>query len=400
MIERTKYLHRPNGRILFRVGGKTIERLPDDETSVEFADAYDRLIAELRAGKFGKRGAVGRPAGSVKKIMRIGPERSGWKPPQIGWVIERFLASDHFAPPDKLKPTERPFAPGTQYAYRLGLDILRKALGTALLTDITPRNANLYIQKVKREHNASRASLQKKLLSMLWSFAKNFPEIDVGDRTNPVGNREVKEPYEVRQEHEPWPLMLRERFKAECGENLYLAFHLLLCTGQRRGDVARLKWTDFNDDCTHLRLIQQKTLEEVPIRLPKILVELLQRTERRAVTVVTSAWDRPFDPHSLSDAIKRILKKIERDDPTTKASRYTPHGLRKNAGILLAEGGATELQIMTALGHRTPAMAQYYIRLANKELIAEQNAALFDAAFEREKAAVAAARRAGIRRVK
>lgn len=400
MTARTKYLQRPKGgQIYFRYNGKVIERLPDDESSEEFAAAYDRLVASI-----GKPAVVGRPvkkAGAIARPRHQGSlNTSRYRPPQIGWVIEQYLASDYFSPPDKPKPKERPFAPGTQHAYRYGLNFMLTSLGDAKLTDLNPRTANLYIQKVKRDHNASRACVQKKLISLLWQFAKNFPEIDFGDRSNPVTNREIKNPYQVKQEHEPWPLDLRERFKARCPSNLYLAFHLLLYTGQRRGDVAKMKWTDLNPDCTHLTVIQEKTLEEVPIKLPKVLVELLRQTDRTAETVVVSNLGKPFRAPSLSQAITRILEAIERDDPTTHATRYHPHGLRKNAGILLAEGGATELQIMTALGHRTPAMAQYYIRLANKGRIAALNADIFDAAVEREKIEVAASRRAGIRRVK
>ena len=50
------------------------------------------------------------------------------------------------------------------------------------------------------------------------------------------------------------------------------------------------------------------------------------------------------------------------------------HGLRKNAGILLAENGATVPQIMAVLGHKTPNMARYYVEQANKKKLADQGA--------------------------
>jgi integrase len=60
---------------------------------------------------------------------------------------------------------------------------------------------------------------------------------------------------------------------------------------------------------------------------------------------------------------------------------YTTHGLRKNAGIMLAENGATVPQIMAALGHKTPKMALYYCRLANQKKLADQAADILDLAF-------------------
>jgi hypothetical protein len=44
MTDRSKYLDRACGRIYFRTNG-TRQRLPDDESSPEFAAAYDALIA-------------------------------------------------------------------------------------------------------------------------------------------------------------------------------------------------------------------------------------------------------------------------------------------------------------------------------------------------------------------
>ena len=58
-----------------------------------------------------------------------------------------------------------------------------------------------------------------------------------------------------------------------------------------------------------------------------------------------------------------------------------PTGLRKHAGILLAENGATVPQIMAALGHKTPKMALYYCRLADQNKLADQAADILDLAF-------------------
>jgi hypothetical protein len=57
--------------------------------------------------------------------------------------------------------------------------------------------------------------------------------------------------------------------------------------------------------------------------------------------------------------------------------------LRKNAGIMLAENGATVSQIMAALGHTTPKLALYYRRLANQRTLNDQAVAIVDGVFER-----------------
>ena len=76
---------------------------------------------------------------------------------------------------------------------------------------------------------------------------------------------------------------------------------------------------------------------------------------------------------SLSLRIRETLRAMGHGE-------YTTHGLRKNAGIMLAENGATVPQIMAALGHKTPKMALYYCRLANQKLWAEQESEILDLA--------------------
>jgi hypothetical protein len=70
MSERTKYVH-PSG---FRYAGKIIGRLPNRK-SPEFAAVYDRLLAEVLAGRHGKSpGKVGRPSGMLKP-RKVGRRR-------------------------------------------------------------------------------------------------------------------------------------------------------------------------------------------------------------------------------------------------------------------------------------------------------------------------------------
>jgi hypothetical protein len=73
------------------------------------------------------------------------------------------------------------------------------------------------------------------------------------------------------------------------------------------------------------------------------------------------------------------------------------NGLRKDAGIYLAENGATVPQIMAALGHKTPKMALYYCRLANQALLADQVTDILDKADAKHEAARVANRRSGLR---
>src|SRR5205814_3345377 len=185
----------------------------------------------------------------------------------------------------------------------------------------------------------------------------------------------IRQPYTVAQEHQPWPEHVQDDFLAACDENLYVAFHLLICTGQRVSDVAKMKRTQYNG--THFSLTQQKDRSKTPmmIKAPKLLRDVLANALKSngSEFLLTHKWGRRYTAQSLSLRIRETLRRAGHRD-------YTTHGLRKNAGIMLAENGATVPQIMSALGHKTPKMALYYCRLANQKLLADQAADILDLA--------------------
>jgi integrase len=373
VTERTKYLDRAKtGQIYFRINGKRIERLPDDEASPEFAAAYGRLMAAHDRGElFG---------GTPRRA------RQGSMVGSIEWFVQRYLESKFFVGKDGREPL---FSAGSQLKYRPALDDIRRRVGAAKLADMTPEGVDRYLAGIERERSPSVASLHKILLSNLWKFARGFKEFNRGGRTNPTAD--VGELYRVQHEHRPWPQDVQDRFLAACDENLYFAYYLLLCTGQRVSDVVEMKWTDF--DGTHFRLVPKKTKRTagtvMRIKAPKVLLDLLERRERVHEHILTNSLGQPYTALSVSNMIHRVLVRTGDCSPGTKGrlgkttDSYSVHGLRKNAGIMLAENGATVPQIMAALGHTTPKLALYYCRLANQKTLNDQAVAIMDDVFDR-----------------
>src|SRR5262249_9422494 len=160
--------------------------------------------------------------------------------------------SDYFVGRDGRDPK---FSAGTQLNYRPVLESIRCTLGPARLADLTPDNVDVYLGKGQREHSPSVAMRHKVMLSNLCRVERGFAEFKRNGKTNPTSD--AGSIYTVEQEHEPWPDDVQDRFVAACDSNLYLAFHLLLCTGQRVSDVVKMKWADFNG--MHFKLVQQKT---------------------------------------------------------------------------------------------------------------------------------------------
>jgi integrase len=172
----------------------------------------------------------------------------------------------------------------------------------------------------------------------------------------------------------------------------------LICTGQRVSDVAKMKRDQYSG--THFTLTQQKDRSKTPmqIKAPELLRDVLAKATKSNSSeyLLTHKWNRPYSAQSLSLRIREVLRFIGHPE-------FTTHGLRKNAGIMLAENGATVPQIMAALGHKTPKMALYYCRLANQKLLAEQAADILDLGFAKRaegREGRVAARRNQIKRVK
>jgi integrase len=374
----------------FRYRGRTIAQLPLDQTSAEFAATYDAVLAEVLAGDHGKKpGKIGRPRAMFKPKVDKAPVvvvdgRKVYWPPMTGWVVDQWLASDYF----------RAYRQGTQRAYKYALAVMRDApiiagierpFGETNFTKLGPRAVRLYVEAVRRKYGAATASTHRKLLKLLWKFARTLARIDIDDRPNPVPD--VDDPYKVQRPHQPWPLDVQERFKALCNPDYLLIFTLCLNTGQRISDVQSMKWSQF--DGTHLNVVSIKTGVPARRRVPPDLLAMLQARKREAtaITIVTSRYGTPFREGSIWAGFQRILKAIG-------APQYTVHGLRKTAAKLLAEQGASIEEVMVLGGWKSESLARYYCNIAGNRRIAERADDLMDAALMRQAAEATPRRRA------
>jgi len=92
--------------------------------------------------------------------------------------------------------------------------------------------------------------------------------------------------------------------------------------------------------------VQEKTGTKLWLNCPKPLLAALKREQRKTNRefIFHHAYDAPFaNAQTLSHAIRNRLEAL-------KVEGYTMHGLRKNAGMELAEAGCTVEEIAAALG--------------------------------------------------
>lgn len=377
---RRKYLYRKPDpkrpeivRVYFR-HPKTakLTPLPQDEASEEFAEQYNKLFAAL----------TDRPARDPHVRVKRNRDNGNvlYAPATLGWFVEKYLASEVFNPASGKKA----YAEGTRYNYRKHLDLLKARLGTGILADLDQEAVEVYSADIAREHGPSAGDDQIAMISNLWEFAKGFREFKRKGRLNPT-IRITRHYQHDGEGHLAWPDEVIEAFDAGCPWHLKFVRMGLHYTGQRGGDVVKMRWSDFDGE--RIYVMQEKTGKKLWLRCPKPLLTVLRREQRRTNQehIFSHAYGGPFgNAQTLSHAIRNRLHDLGIKPPEKSAkNNYTMHGLRKNAGMELALAGCTVSEIMAVLGHKTSKMAMYYVEQANQETMNDNAVVKWDAAIEK-----------------
>ena len=157
-------------------------------------------------------------------------------------------------------------------------------------------------------------------------------------------------------EYQPWPEELLDKGLKSKHSNIRLAIHLLYYTGQRISDVARMRWTDIEND--YIIVKQQKTGKELAVRLHKDLIAELTKTPRKGFNILVKQNGQALQPKAIRADIKRFT------------SDYVPHGLRKNAVIALLEAGCSENEVGGITG-QSPQMVRHYAKKISQRRLGE-----------------------------
>ena len=157
------------------------------------------------------------------------------------------------------------------------------------------------------------------------------------------------------------------RFEAHHGteSKAVLAMRLMLYTGAARQDVIRLGWQNVRENLIVYR--RHKTGGEAVVRIHPELAEVLATVPGETMLFLTHTGGRPYKPETFSNWFKDQCR-------AAGLPHCSTHGLRKAGATRLAEHGATEFEIMTFLGHKTPDEARTYVKTANRVRLADSAA--------------------------
>ncbi|MEH2510182.1 integrase [Nitrobacteraceae bacterium AZCC 1564] len=129
------------------------------------------------------------------------------------------------------------------------------------------------------------------------------------------------------------------------------AMMLALWTGQREGDLLKLKWSDY--DGQYIRLVQSKTIrhgkrskaKRVTIPVSRPLKTYLDALQKRGLFLLMNTRDEPWTEDGFRSSWGKAFNKSKITEDLTF------HDLRGSAVIRLALAGSTVPEIATFTGH-------------------------------------------------
>lgn len=153
---------------------------------------------------------------------------------------------------------------------------------------------------------------------------------------------------------EPWPDDVRAEFEAVATPRARLVYELCIGTGQRIGDVLKLRWGHIKDGAYDFT--QGKTDKPMWIPLTDRLRAYLATVEKKGLTVVTDGAGRPVNYRTVAEEMRQVKGRMEHQE----ARKYVTHGLRKTATIELYLAGCDDEMVKAVTGHSGVEMLKKY----------------------------------------
>lgn len=246
----------------------------------------------------------------------------------------------------------------TRYVYRNILERFREAHGDKPAAELQARHLQAILDQLYRDAPASASNMLKRLRAVFkHALKQGLVERD------PTVSLEIRKP--KSDGFRAWTDNDIERFRRyhSGDKKLILALNLLLYTGQRRSDVARMSWRDVTDGFLYVR--QQKVAIELQIPIHPVLMASIEPLPRDAPAFVLTRSGQPYTKESFSAWF------VDGCREAGLPEGCTPHGLRKAAGRMLAEAGCSAHEIAAITGHTTLKEVERYTKTARQKGLAQ-----------------------------
>lgn len=186
-----------------------------------------------------------------------------------------------------------------------------------------------------KERGLAAADRAMSILKRILQYGINMEMID----THPL--KDVNKVYNGSRKDIIWTDLDIKKLKATCNEKITQALILGLWTGQRQGDLLKLRWNAYDG---HTLLVEQsKTKTYVRVKVSAELKAMLDSMERTAVTILTNQAGKPWGSGFKSSWRKAC------DRAGIEGLNF--HDLRGTFVTLAWRNGATIEEISDVTGH-------------------------------------------------
>lgn len=308
----------------FRSKETGVIRIPGDPRDAAFRKRYDELCAQRETIQHG-----GKPEGT------------------FAWLTNQYQKSVEY----------KALADSTQSDYAKTCELIDAELGGQPFALTTKK----MIKAIRDDYAATprKAHKLKQMLSRLYTWSAEN-EI-VGEGFNPAAGIKRIKTKGGEREIVPWSDPEIEWALAAADQYIKTVILIAVYTGQRREDVVRMRWDQWQGDLIRVRTSKTRQLIDLPCH-PVLRAHLEQlKASRGAIPFHTApicvaangkAW---VTADAMSAALRRLVEKVDR-----MPNNRSMHGLRYAAAGRMEEGGATIAGIEAVLGHRTFRMAMKY----------------------------------------
>jgi integrase len=240
---------------------------------------------------------------------------------------------------------------------RTNVEHVRSAFGNIRATALTAEQVDEYIQR-RLSEGAAKASINRvtQLLKQAYGLAElPAPRIRRLDETSNVRRGFFTEP-EVR--------LVMANLPSELADFTLFAW----LTGMRKGEIASLRWEDFDGDCIRLRAEDAKNGTARLIPLEGELNELIERRKRARQFKLNGVMIMSAQIFHRSGEPIREFRKSWATACRLAGVRRLFHDLRRSACRNMVAAGVAQVTAMQLSGHKTDSMFRRYAIVTENDM--------------------------------
>lgn len=249
---------------------------------------------------------------------------------------------------------------GTQATYLIYIKQIETLIGNAPVYKLERRDIEEIMERMQDRPGAA---------TMLLTVLRNMLEIAVKKEWIAKSPADHVEPPEGDEDgdHAPWPEdLLAEALAAR--REIALPVALLYYTGQRIGDVCKMRWEDIQADGT-IYVKQQKGGREVWPPIHSELAAMLADAPRVAPTILSGRNGAPRKKATLRGHLQAWAAE--------RGHEVVPHGLRKNTVETLLEVGCSVGEI-ASITRQSLQVVEHYARRFNRRRLGKNAMSRWD----------------------